>query len=637
MMPTRPSILLIEDHVGDAELVGAYLELQRALLDARLVHVVDLRSACALLAQQPFTVALLDLGLPDSQGARGVKTLLDLQPELILIVLTGLKHDQQAAEAMRLGAQDYLVKQELSPSALERSLRYALERGRLSAQLRTLVERNADAILVVGPEDRVLYANPRAHALLARPDELLLGQALGFPLVERQELTLTTASADPFDVELRLSEVRWDGQPARLVTLRDLSDRKRAQSLERRLMHADRLASVGQLAAGVAHEVNNPATFVLTNLLIAKQETLARAALPPDPDPSADAHHDLIQQLLSESIEGMERIVQIVRGLKAFSKIAHDEVELVDLNEVVEAACTMTSNEVRHRATLIKRLTSPLPKLVAHRGKLIQVVVNLLLNAAQALSERDEDRGAPGAAGAWQPAQILISTQRDGDHLLISVEDNAAGIPAALMAMIFEPFFTTKARDVGTGLGLSLSRDIMLSHGGQIRCESTPGQGARFDLVLPLKTPLTLPQPASAATPQPTPWERPAMRVLVIDDDLMVLRALNRMLQRGGYEVTTALGGQDGLMILERGERFDAILCDLMMPQLDGPALYALLQARDPALAARMIFCSGGAFTPRAMDFVAQSGVPCLDKPLQLDALARVLAELDAPQAQAKP
>lgn len=320
--------------------------------------------------------------------------------------------------------------------------------------------------------------------------------------------------------------------------------------------------------------------------------------------------------MLSDSSEGIQRITSIVRGLRSFARIESEELEVVDINEVVRFACKLSLNEVRHQAELITDL-GYVPSIVGHRGELSQVVVNLLLNAAQAIE-----------SGPTKPHnQIRVTTCSTDEGVILTIEDTGPGIPPLALPRVFDPFFTTKSRAAGTGLGLSICADTVRKHFGEITAKSVVGEGTCFRIVLPEDTELRASAPA--VSPSPVVARR-RCRVLLIDDDDMVRRAFLRIL---GYahDTTQAASGDEGLELL-RKYTFDIILCDLMMPGTDGPAVYEAALAMDASLASRFVFVSGGAFSVRAREFLDRVQPVFLQKPVSRETLLEVVSR-SAPQA----
>jgi CheY-like chemotaxis protein len=269
----------------------------------------------------------------------------------------------------------------------------------------------------------------------------------------------------------------------------------------------------------------------------------------------------------------------------------------------LEAAIRLARNEIRHRARLEVRI-GDLPLVEAGAHELGQVFLNLLLNAAQAIPEGRAEENL---------IEVLADRTAEG-AASVRIRDTGVGIPPHVLERIFEPFFTTKPLGVGTGLGLAIAHRIVVDAGGRIEVETQLGRGSAFRVILPAAR-------AAPATPEPAPRTAPAgprapVRVLVVDDDPLVIRAVARSLGQG-FDVITSPSASEALDRIEAGERFDAVLCDLMMPQMTGMELHARVASRDPALANRMIFMTGGAFTEAAARFVAESRAPCFDKPFE--------------------
>jgi two-component system, cell cycle sensor histidine kinase and response regulator CckA len=385
----------------------------------------------------------------------------------------------------------------------------------------------------------------------------------------------------------------------------DVTDRHRIQV---QLARAERLASVGLLAAGVAHEVNNPLSFVIGNLELMASEIAGRLKARPE-----DALHAL-EAMVRDAREGADRVRTIVRDLKAFSRVGEPRLAPLDVRTPLEAAIAMASNEVRHRARLEVDL-APVPAVMAEEGRLAQVFLNLLINAAQAIPEGAADRNA---------IRVTVRPDPDGG-VRVEVADTGVGMEPAHLARIFDPFFTTKGLGVGTGLGLSICHGVVTDLGGRIDVESAPGQGTTVRVILPRA-------PQASATPEPaTTTEAPAAStrsrrpsVLVIDDEPLILKLVSAVLE-GDNDVTCESRGESALARIRTGERFDAILCDLMMPQLTGMDLHAAVLEIDPRQAEAMLFLTGGAFTPRARAFLDRVSNPTLEKPFDSEALRRGL------------
>jgi signal transduction histidine kinase/CheY-like chemotaxis protein len=388
------------------------------------------------------------------------------------------------------------------------------------------------------------------------------------------------------------------------------------QETQAQLIHAGKLAAIGQLAGGVAHEINNPASYVaMSHAVLARQVKRLRGLL--GEAGIVDGERGEIARLLStmelalgDASEGMQRIRAVVRDLRTFSRMDDEAMDAVSLNEVVLAACNLARHEIRYRAELITELDD-VPPVRGNRGRLGQVLMNLLVNAAQALPEGSEDEH-----------HIRVATRRDGGRAVLLVEDSGSGVPEHLRSRIFEPFFTTKPADIGTGLGLSLVAEIVRRHEGTIEVGVGQYGGARFEIGLPLFETGGQMLDAEPESTEPPPSER--ARILLIDDDTMLLRSVQSLLEPE-HDVVTALGGAHGLTILSRDKDFDVVLCDLLMPKVDGLAVYSVIERIAPQLAERVVFCSGGAVTRRSKEFLAQMKNRIIEKPLAHDVLLDVI------------
>ncbi len=397
------------------------------------------------------------------------------------------------------------------------------------------------------------------------------------------------------------------GRPVRLVgSMMEVTEQRQ---LEARVMLTDRLASVGTLAAGVAHEINNPLSFIQANVQYAIE------TLPEGP----------VNEALREAAEGVDRVRRIVRDLKTFARPDVETRAPVDLRTVVETALAMAANELRHRATVHKEL-SAVPPVFANEARLGQVALNLLVNAAQALP-----------AGGQGEHRITVRTfEGPGDTVNLEVSDTGHGVSPDVLRRVFDPFFTTKPVGEGTGIGLSISHAIVSELGGTLTLENNRDRGCTARVVLPAGTGQAVPAPPEGSRPQarargaaPEASGAPRPRVLIIDDEPQVASAIRRILARR-HDVTVHTRAPAALEQIASGTRYDAILCDLMMPELSGQDFLAALERLAPDQAQRVIIITGGAFTPRTREFLATTRLPVLEKPFdggELEALlGRVLA-----------
>ncbi len=389
------------------------------------------------------------------------------------------------------------------------------------------------------------------------------------------------------------------GQPANLVFVRDTRGRR---EMERMVLLSERMASV-MLAAGIAHELNNPLAYVLGNLNVAIEELHDTIGSSPP-----ERMRDLLDAI-REAQQGAERARRIVRGLKSFSRVETDE-ELVplDLRAVVEMAINMTTNDLRHKAKLVRRYQDT-PLVEADESRVLQVVVNLLVNACQALP-----------AGRANDNTITLTLKFADGFAQLDVEDTGTGVPVENRERIFDPFFTTKPPNEGTGLGLAICQGIVVGYGGQLTYEDGSQGGALFRLRLPSTN---RPSPA----PQPAPrLETDPSRILVVDDEEFIGRAVKRMLR--GHDVVVEQHATRALERIVQGERFDVILCDVMMPQVTGIEFYEQVCDIAPELCPRFVFMTGHVFQSRAREFLERIPNQSLDKPFDMRLLRQIVRSL---------
>jgi two-component system cell cycle sensor histidine kinase/response regulator CckA len=442
----------------------------------------------------------------------------------------------------------------------------------------------ADVSELVHPEDRA-----QALELIARPEHVPGDGGA-------RALRYRSASGEYVLLELRpalLSE--FEGAPAVLISARDITEQKKLQA---RLAVTERLLAVGTLAAGVAHEINNPLSAALSNLeWVARQ--LARSTTPRAGEPGGVMER--LVKPIEDAREACERVRAIVHDLKLLSRAEEESVGPVELTHVIDSAVRMAWNEMRHRARLVREY-GDLPLVNGNEARLAQVFLNLLINATQAIPE-----------GRANQNEVRVTARRlSSGQVMVEVSDTGSGIPENVLGRIFDPFFTTKPPGIGTGLGLSICQRIVTSMGGQIEVESQLGRGSTFRVTLASSADAALQRSAEAA-----PAEAdcaPRARVLVIDDDPAVGTALKLVLAEE-HEVEVLTNARHALDRLRNGERFGVILCDLMMPELSGMDFHRELALSNPELAAGIIFLTGGAFTLGAREFLDRIPNPRLGKP----------------------
>jgi len=526
----------------------------------------------------------------------------------------------RCVEALRAGADECVMENETSQAVafIERAVQRAETEGaqRLAERrFRDLIE-NLPQAIILHRDRRILYANHICLRYLgiSRLDELVGRDPVSL-VVETDRARVAARivrlgvgqSVGPIETELLLQNRRTlpievasfrldhDGQPAIVSVARDLS---REREMQQRVLLADRMVSVGMLAAGVAHEVNNPLAYMLANLEFALEQLSGMEGAAPREVCAA----------LEEAREGAMRVRSIVRDVKTFSRPQEQRADVVDVRPLLESAVNMSFNEIRHRARLVKDY-GPVPPVAAVPARLGQVFLNLIVNAAQAIPE-----------GALDQNEIRLSTSTDETgRAVISVHDTGSGMSPDVLRHVFDPFFTTKPMGVGSGLGLSISQGIVNSLGGEITVRSEPGRGSEFRVALP-------PAPPANQRAEPAPVaqkEEPPARILAVDDEEMVGNALRRILAGHAFEFVRS--GKAALDLIEQGVRYDAILLDLTMPQMSGSHVYAELMRIDPAQAARVVFITGGVLTPSAQRFLDEVPNLRLHKPFDAGELRAVV------------
>ncbi len=393
-----------------------------------------------------------------------------------------------------------------------------------------------------------------------------------------------------------------DGVPLR--TAGTITDVTEARALRERALYADRLSSLGALASGVAHAVNNPLASVASGLRVL-QEELERCVA--DPAQIAAKASEL-RQAIADAVTGSDRVRDVVRGLQLFSAPRGSGTrEPVEVRAELGAALDLTRNAISQRARLIVDVaTVPLPRVSAVPGELGQAFVNLLMNAAEAIPE-----------GTAAEHEVRVAARVAGGRVVVEVQDTGGGIRPEHLPHLFEPYF--ERSPIAPGLGLAVCHGVVTAAGGTLDVQSAPGRGSTFRVTLPIALAAGGPVAKASASP-------PRGRVLVLDDDPLVGRSMARLLQ-GAHEVTVISSPSDALSRLERGERWDAILCDLMMPELSGMDVEERLRKSAPDVLPRIVYLTGGAFTERARKFLAEAR-PFLEKPVDAQALRERVADL---------
>jgi signal transduction histidine kinase/CheY-like chemotaxis protein len=505
---------------------------------------------------------------------------------------------------------------EEDPAALRDALEAAREAVRAGEErVRNLIENNADGIVIVDAAGNVMFVNPACEKLLGRPASHLLGQPFGFPCVagSTAEIDILRPGGPPAAAEMRVVDTHWEGRPACLASLRDITHRK---ALEEQLRQSQKMEAIGRLAGGIAHDFNN----ILT--AIAGYADLALARL----DGKVDGNADLVGGLrgdVSEIKEAAARAGAVTRQLLTFSRKHLTQTEVLDLRDVVSAMEGMLRRVIGDSVELFVA-RGPVPcRVKADRGQVEQVILNLGVNARDAMPEGGRlTIGTCDVAGGHCGAQAAGGPE--GDYVLLTVSDTGRGIDPAVLPRIFEPFFTTKGPDCGTGLGLSIVYSIVQQCGGHVLVDSEPGRGTRFRIFLPR---------VNVADVQP-PKPRPAAvqgsggaTILLVEDRDDVRIVTRRMLQRCGYTVLEAADAAAALALHERHHGpVQLLITDVVMPGMSGRELAERVGPQRPDM--KILFMSGFTRDEILPDGGEGTNKSFLQKPFTLDQLLTRVAEM---------
>ena len=670
-------VLLVDDDVSLSEVIAWGLQNQG--FEVVLAH--GGAAARAVLRARDVDVVVSDFEMPDATALDVLEMIREHAPQTEAIVITGRLDLKAALECMHKGAFDYLSKP-FEIAELQSSITRALAQRKLRATAalyeasRALLDvrdgqrlpqsiceitkelLNADDVSLMlpgeGGELYVAYSHTLETSVAAKSRVPLGARVAGRVAATREPVLLAAGlDADPrfADVEtygrVRSSIVYPLTVGERLVGVLSMSrianDRPfRRRDLElasvlstqvllalenSRLLHeivqSARLVSVGQIAASVAHEINNPVAYILSSQGFFDEQLSILGGLGEVIASSSDAEEiraafaatggpGLIRELQRASAElreGALRVRDIVREIGVLARADAPTSAVFDLNEAVRSALRIAGMQLRHLATVTDRLGEDV-LIRGNQGRLSQVFVNLLVNAGQAF-----DRPTGNT--------VVVSSERVAAHVVVRIADNGRGITPDNLRRVFEAFFTTKPVTAGTGLGLAISREIIRSHGGDIHVESLPGHGAEFTIVLPYTA-------AAAARTRPPSGrlktgEVPLpLRLLFVDDEPNIRRGYMRAFGKH-HEVAVAGDGREALALIAAGGDFNVIICDLTMPNMTGMELFERILALLPQLADRFIFVTGGASTAEAQHFLATTTCPVLAKPFERQELVALI------------
>ena len=389
---------------------------------------------------------------------------------------------------------------------------------------------------------------------------------------------------------------------------RTLLEKERSQALldlKEQLIATDRMVAMGTLAAGVAHEINNPLAYVIANRDLLEDELI---------NPSKPGTVSKVNRRLTVMAEGLERVRSIVADLNTYAKpeATPDISATANLSEVIQAAVSIAGNAIRNRATLHQGLR-PNTIVQANQRRLEQVLINVLVNAAQAIPEGDSAN-----------QHIDISVRTEENLAVIDISDTGAGISPEHIERVFDPFYTTKPVGEGTGLGLAISQSIIAKSGGSIAISSVVGEGTTVSIRLP-RTDTPVSNAATSNTTKSAPHTtQPPARILVIDDEPAIRELLVEML--APHQIDTAPGANEALEHLNQ-RAYDLILCDISMPGMSGIDFLKTLESSNDRASENVIFLTGGAVTAKAAETLSKSRHPVITKPFRFDEVHEIVRQ----------
>lgn len=631
------SVLLVERSEADADSLVRELERSEWLVDYAVIH--NERRLAEELAHRTWDLVISDFAMPGLSAIHALHMVKAADQYLPFICVSGTAGEEAAVAVLQAGADDFLVKGKLARLglAIERALREASDRKarreaesamqRSEERLRAVVDSMGDTVFTVDLElrhDRLFgrRATPAGFAstrLLGRTPAEIWDAALG----EAMQAALRRALAgertlhewsvelpdDTLHFQTCLSPLKSEsGKTIGVVgTERDVTQQKLTDA---RLLAADRMASVGMLASGIAHEIKNPLAALAANVQLALGETASVCA-----DATGLARRALERALaeLTDADECSSRIRHVVHDLDVLTRTDSLPGTAVDVHAALDTALRITDNQTRHCASIVREFGSTLPPVLGDEARLGQLFRNLIMNAVAAIP-----------SGNANDNRITISTTIDtSQRVIIEVADTGRGMDENVARRLFTALFTTKPGGAGIGLGLAICHRIVSSLGGRISARSVPGDGSVFRVELPSAPPgaeLAHSLPAHSA---PSPITTQRGRLLIIDDDRLVLKMLTRLFEIDHDTVATA-SANDALTIVAEQAPFDLIFCDLMMPNTSGMTFFEKLVHKAPELADTVVFMTGGAFNPEAQRFLNSVSNAHVAKPFDLDTV-RVL------------
>jgi two-component system, cell cycle sensor histidine kinase and response regulator CckA len=639
-------ILLIEDNPGDArllqellkEVVSLQFEMEQVDCLSRGIQRLQAQAVQAqAVRERPFDVILLDLSLPDSQALETFVQLHRQVQEIPIVVITGLDDETLAVQAMQAGAQDYLVKGQASSDLLARSLRYAIERKRTEQKIReqaALLDVATDAILVRDLDNRIIFWNKGAERLYGWTAEAAIGQKISELLYDTASDAASRSELLPFQAahDRLLQEGEWYGeleqvtqagraivvashwtlmrdpqaQPKSVLTVStDITEKKQ---LEAQFFRAQRMESIGTLASGIAHDLNNILTPILLTAQLLQMKLTAI-------DPRSRQMLKMVETNTKRGAALVTQVLSFARGMEGSFTVLQIRHLIREIQQIIRETFPK-SIEVE------SELASDLWTVAGNATQLHQVLMNLCVNARDAMPD--------GGTLSLSAQNLLVDESYARMHLdakvgaysVVTVADTGTGIPPEIADRMFEPFFTTKEIGKGTGLGLSTVLGIVKSHGGFVEVTSAVGKGTQFSVFLPTVNatePLEVPE---AEIPNGQ-----GELILVVDDEAAIREVSQASLETYHYRVVTAKDGIEAIALYaQRKDEICLALIDMIMPAMDGVTTIRTLQKINPQI--KVIATSGLVTSPQVATAVEAEIQAFLVKPYTAKELIKVVNEV---------
>ena len=650
-MKDKIHVLLIEDSAVDARLVKGMLEHDENGIFT-LQHASTLEEGLRLLAPDSlYRVILLDLGLQGTTGLETLRRIMPLAEGASVVVFTALQDEELGIAALREGAHDYVIKGQIHGGQLRRILRYAVERHKLSSELRAEIKQRARVqqalqlseqryrllsetapigILLTNEQGMVIDANTQALCMFGYDRVELIGESIEMLVPERfrcshegqrssymkephtrpmavgRELTARRKDGTEFAVEIALAPLATDNGVLVSSTILDITERKKMEE-QRRL--SQRMEAIGKLSGGVAHDFNN-----LLAVILGCSDVLLDA-LPPD--------HPAIRKIEMIRKAGASA-VDLTRQLLAFSRQQMLQPRVLDLKEIVERTQALLRRLIGENIEFTISLDPSLGRVKADPGQIEQVLLNLVINARDAMPQ--------GGRLTIEAHNVEMDDSYKGEHqvvipgryVVLGIQDTGCGMDRDTQSRIFEPFYTTKELGKGTGLGLATVYGIVKQSGGYIWVYSELNRGTLFNVYLPRVDESVQPDKQK----EPEAVVREACETILLAEDSVSLREMAReYLESVGYVVLEAASGREAL---QKAKEFDGpihlLLTDVVMPEMSGPELARHMTALRPEI--KIIFTSGYTNDAIARQGVLDPAVAFIQKPYRPKALARKIQEV---------